>query len=548
MCVWGRGPKPRPWDIEARARLEINTRNCGRRVPGPREICRARRGTYLFKLAFAGAPGQSPISIQSAAMNIKRISCDPTRPGPQAPLSRRRFIRQLGQFAGAAGIGARLAPLALAADKRRPKVAAILTEFTYRSHAHVLLENFLEPYLFNGKLTSSGMDVAGLYVDQFSDRDMAREVAATYGIKIYPTIASALGLGGDALAVDGVLSIGEHGKYPINEKGQQEYPRKRFFDEIGAVFRRSGRVAPLYNDKHLSYRWDWAREMYDTARVMKIPFMAGSSVPLAERRPPAEIPRDARILQAVSIHSGPVESYDFHGLEVLQAMVESRHGAETGVARVQFLQGDAFWQAANDGLWSPELARAALATDAPVANASARDLIRPPDKGETGQPFVQHGILVHYRDGLSAIVLRVRLGAGIKWHFACRIPGEPKPLATSFHVGPWQNRNLFKALAHAIQTHIRERRAPYPIERTLLTTGVLAAAMDSRFQGGLGLDTPHLNVAYKARDFHKLREMGASWRIITEDVSEPKGIDPNGDALRRLPTGAPTRTNRESKP
>ena len=112
------------------------------------------------------------------------------------------------------------------------------------------------------------MDVAGLYVDQFSDRDMAREVAARYGIKIYPTIASALGLGGDALAVDGVLSIGEHGKYPINEKGQQEYPRKRFFDEIAAVFRRSGRVAPLYNDKHLSYRWDWAREMYDTAGVM----------------------------------------------------------------------------------------------------------------------------------------------------------------------------------------------------------------------------------------------------------------------------------------
>src|SRR5438309_7304694 len=42
MCVWGRGPKPRPWDIEARTRLEINTRNCSRRVPGPRKICRAR--------------------------------------------------------------------------------------------------------------------------------------------------------------------------------------------------------------------------------------------------------------------------------------------------------------------------------------------------------------------------------------------------------------------------------------------------------------------------------------------------------------------------
>ena len=39
------------------------------------------------------------------------------------------------------------------------RVAAIITEYSDRSHAHVILENFLEPYLFNGKLTSPGMDV-----------------------------------------------------------------------------------------------------------------------------------------------------------------------------------------------------------------------------------------------------------------------------------------------------------------------------------------------------------------------------------------------------
>ena len=419
-------------------------------------------------------------------------------------------------------------PAAFGAAKARFKVAAILTEFTFRSHAHVLLENFLEPYLFNGKLTSSGMEVASFYVDQFSPRDMAREVAAKYNIKIHPTIAGALCLGGEQLAVDGVLSIGEHGKYPINEKGQQEYPRKRFFDEIAEVFRRKGRVVPVFNDKHLSYRWDWAKEMYDTARQMKIPLMAGSSVPLAQRRPQLEIPRGAKIVEAVSIHSGPIESYDFHGLEVLQSMVESRRGAEDGIARVQFLQGESLWKAASDGLWSPDLAQAALSTDPPVPNVSARDLIRPPTQGD---PFVHHAILVQYRDGLRSIVLGVSRGSGIKWHFACRLAGEPKPMATSFHVGPWQNRNLFKALAHAIQTHFRNRRAPYPVERTLLTTGVLTAAMDSRFESGRALDTPHLNIAYKARDFYKMRELGATWNIITESVPQPNGIAPNGDAV-----------------
>ena len=472
------------------------------------------------------------------AMTIERPANDSAASLLHTSASRRQFIGRLGRSATgivvAAGSRNIWMPLAFGGEKKRLKIAAILTEFTYRSHAHVLLENFLEPYLFNGKLTSSGMEVVSFYVDQFPERDMAREVAAKYHITIYPTIAGALCLGGEKLAVDGVLSIGEHGKYPINAKAQREYPRKRFFDEIVAVFRGSGRVAPMYNDKHLSYRWDWARQMYDTARRLKIPFLAGSSVPLAERRPPAEIPRGATILEAVSIHSGPVESYDFHGLEVLQAMVEFRRGAETGVSRAQFLQGDALWKAANDGLWSPELARAALSTDLPVADASAGDLIRPPSKADNSEPFVRHGILVHYRDGLRAMVLCVNRGGGVKWHFGCRMAGEPRLLATSAYVGPWQNRKLFKALAHAIQAHFRERRAPYPVERTLLTTGILAAAMDSRFEGGRSVDTPHLNIAYKARDFRKMREMGASWKIITEDLPEPNGIDPSGNAWKRF--------------
>src|SRR5438477_240921 len=120
---------------------------------------------------------------------------------------------------------------------------------------------------------------------------------------------------------------------------------KRFFDEIVAVVRESRKVAPVFSDKHLSYRWDWAKEMYDTAQAMKIPLMAGSSVPLAQRRPPLELPARARITEAVSIHGGGVESYDFHGLEVLQSMIEARHGQETGVARVQFLRGEALWKA-----------------------------------------------------------------------------------------------------------------------------------------------------------------------------------------------------------
>ena len=140
--------------------------------------------------------------------------------------------------------------------------------------------------------------------------------------------------------VDAVLSIGEHGKYPVNSKGQMEYPRKRFFDEIAAVFRRDGRPVPVFNDKHLSFRWDWAKEMYDTAQEVKIPLMAGSSVPLAERRPPLELPSAARIEApcrfTAAAWSGMIFMRSSVGIEI-----EAREGGETGVRQVQFLTGRA---------------------------------------------------------------------------------------------------------------------------------------------------------------------------------------------------------------
>jgi hypothetical protein len=440
-------------------------------------------------------------------------------------ITRRQFIRRTAKASGGVMLVPGLPASLLATSHRRLKVGAVITAFTYRSHAHVILENFVADYLFNGKRTSPGMDVVSMYVDQFPEGELGREFAAKYNIPIYKTISDALCSGSDTLAVDAVLSIGEHGSYPINDKGQTEYPRKRFFDEIVSVFRRSGKVVPIFNDKHLSYRWDWAKEMYDTSRALKIPLMAGSSVPLAQRHPPLELPVRAKVKEAVSIHGGGVESYDFHGLEVLQSMVEARHGHETGVERVQFLQADALWKAADDGLWSPLVAQAALDAEPNSGRPPAKELIRRPKPGDAATPFVSHGILLNYRDGLRAIVLAAATGGGIKWHFACRLDGESAPRATSFYVGPWNNRNLFKALSHAIQTHFRERRAPYPVERTLLVTGILDAEMDSRLQGGKPIDTPHLGLRYHPRDYRKMREFGDTWKSLTEDIPEPKGIE-----------------------
>jgi hypothetical protein len=277
--------------------------------------------------------------------------------------------------------------------------------------------------------------------------------------------------------------------------------------------RRSNRFVPIFNDKHLSFRWDWAREMYDTCQKHRIPFMAGSSVPLAQRRPEMELPANCVIAEAVSIHGGPFEIYDFHGLEVLQAFVESRKGGETGVTHVEYLPSAALFRAADKGRWSVDLARAAMRVE---FGDKLPDITRPINGVE---PW---GILVTYRDGTKGVMLKLGV-SGTRWNFACRLNGERQPRVTSHYVGPWRNRCLFMALSHAIQHFFVTRQAPYPVERTLLATGLTEAAVRSRATGER-IETPHLNIAYAARDYRAMREMGESWRILTEDSKETEGF------------------------
>ncbi len=454
-------------------------------------------------------------------------------------LTRREFLTR-ASAATAAGALARndslLAQAAtLAAGTPRPKVAAIFTEFRFRSHAFNFLENFLAPCLFRGKLVDPGVDVVSMYADQFPDNDMAREVSRRFHIPLFESIDAALCLGGRELAVDAVLSIVEHGEYPTNSRGQKMYPRKEFFDTAVAVMQRSRRFVPFFNDKHLSFRWDWAREMFCTARRCEIPLMAGSSVPLAERRPAIDIPAGSVIEEAVAIHGGGVEVYDFHGLELLQSFVESRHGGETGIACVEFLSGDDLWRAATRGRWSKELADAAMAAE----------LGKPPDDYSTiagdNQPATPHGILLTYRDGFRAAVLKVGQSSN-RWNFAYRMPrgaenratsigaaGQSRDrgiFATALYNGPWGNRCLFKALSHAVLRFFVSGREPYPIERTLLVSGALDAAMTARECGG-PVRTRHLEFAYAPIDFRELRETGESWRVIDPGTPEPRGFLPD---------------------
>src|SRR5436189_3015050 len=120
-------------------------------------------------------------------------------------VSRRKFL---------AGLGA--APAILRAQGRpaRPKLAAICTAYFKFSHAQHIVDRFLEGYGWNGTHHHPPMDLVSLYVDQVGADDLSRDRAARFpGMKIYPSIAEALTRGGSKLAVDGVVVVGEHGRY-----------------------------------------------------------------------------------------------------------------------------------------------------------------------------------------------------------------------------------------------------------------------------------------------------------------------------------------------
>jgi hypothetical protein len=414
-----------------------------------------------------------------------------------------------------------------------PRVACLITAYYPRSHADVLVTRLLAgdytypqpadpskydadvaarelaefplPHDAAGSLLTPRLKVASLYVDQFPSNDIGRAWAARAGVPIYPSVREALTLGGDRLAVDAVLIIGEHGDYPRNERGQKQYPRRRFFEQAVAVFRESGRVVPVFVDKHLSAAWADAKWMVDTARAMDIPLMAGSqrtSVPIEWRKPPLVLPLGCVVHDALVVAWGPVEDYGFHALEALQCMVERRgaargRGGETGVAAVQCLSGEAAWQAADGGHWDRGLLAAALA---PLVYRTPGD-----PRQIAVDPVV---FLLRYRDGLHAAVCLLN-GVVKELGFAARITPPVSSAADTVQAGETIETVATRWIHHSYEPYghhayvlerihelVETNRAPRPIERTLLTTGVLDRLMESRWRGGVPLQTPELAITY----------------------------------------------------
>ncbi len=365
-----------------------------------------------------------------------------------------------------------------------PRVAAIVTEYRHNSHADVIVSRMLLTDTLDGKGKAPQLKLASLYTDQRPANDMSRLLAASHRFPVYETIADALTLGTGKLAVDGVLLVAEHGEYPMSPTGNRQYPKRRFWDEIVAVFRASGRVVPVFVDKHLADNWADARHIYDTARELKIPLMAGSSVPGTWRNPPAAVTPGVKLKEIVGITYGSTDAYGFHGLEAVQSLAEQRAGGETGVRAVQCASGEAVWKALDAGLFDRAL------FDAAWQRSPGRREGRPLRELVTEPKLM----MLEYHDGLRLYLLELN-GAVNAWTAAWR--ESETIVSTQFATQEARPAYHFQLLFDGIERMVLAGKPSWNVERTLLTSGALDALLQSLVDGGRRVETPYLDVTYR---------------------------------------------------
>ena len=421
-------------------------------------------------------------------------------------MERRRFLKT-------AGLGSALlaTPLSApfqasqvsatpAATGRRPKIAFLGTVVRRHSHAQHFLDRHTLGYTWKGRWQTPRIEVGSVFIDQFPEQDLAKSRIKRHGLKLYPTIEEALTLGGSKLAVDGVVLIGEHGDYPTNEKGQHLYPRYDWFKKVVKVFEDSGRSVPVFNDKHLSADWGECVEMVEDSRRLDFAFLAGSSLPVTRRIPAIDMPLGTALRESVCVAYGGVDSYDFHALETAQCMSERRKGGEVGISQLHAIRGQRVWEKLEN--------KNHIDTRKLIVSALTRSHNLPVSGGYyTGKitfDWVKRTFpnpLAYFIEHLDGFKTTMILTSIRDFNYAGLRADNNEIISTQMYLPMPTHGSTTADFFHPLCRHIEDavitNEVPYPVERTLLTSGMTLAGVESLHLGQVPVKTPDMNVRYK---------------------------------------------------
>ena len=381
---------------------------------------------------------------------------------------------------------------------QRPRLAAVITAYKRLLHGQHVVDRFLDGYGWAGTFHHPAMDVVSLYVDQ-SDGRGRFDPGAT----------------GPPSNHEGLPNHRGNPDPRHQQAGRRWSRRGRRAWYLPAHRNRDHEASPLRilradhqglpRQRPLSSLLQRQRALLQVGLVeadgrhlpqMGFPLQGGSSLAVTWRIPSVEFPLGATVHEAVSVGYGGMGSYDFHGLETIHCMVERRKGGETGVEWLQTYRGDGFWTAWQQGVWPEALVKAALCRSSTLAPASATFTDTFPTL-EQMRALVPDPVAYHYqhRDGLRCTMLLMN-GLVRDFTFAAAIEGQPKPFSTQMYLPMPDGRttlaSFFSPLVYNAEQMFLTGKAQYPIERTLLTSGLLLAGVDSGFQGMKRLETPNL--------------------------------------------------------
>ena len=391
-------------------------------------------------------------------------------------------------------------------------VAFICQAYFMLSHADVIGTKFFTGFPTDDGMVKPKVKIVSMYIEQTGPRDIGTRIAKMNGVKLYPTIADALTQGGDSLAVDGVIYVGEHGDFPYNRLHQKMYPRLNYLEQIFRVFDASKKSVPLFTDKALSYSWLDSMWIYNRGKELNVQMMAGSSAPYWWRDPNLVHPIGTKITEAVSIGYASLDAYGFHVVEILQCMVERRAGGETGVTSVEGFVGREVWAAIDSGKISLDLVNAACDQIKHKATGSMRDLVKKPS-----------AVIVHYKDGTKGACLMLDEYVNEGWAYAAKADG--KTVATEFVYD--QTTPVYAAFSYLdlnIQRLMVTGKPPVPIERNLLTSCIIDFAIRSAVDGKVK-KTPMLDIVYNVEGYEPIRSTLPGPRGQSLGPWPPKGYE-----------------------
>lgn len=365
-----------------------------------------------------------------------------------------------------------------------PKRIAFLVDSWYRwSHADVIGTRFLEGYRVGERVFPSPLTVASVYADSPHPTDQTRTLAARYGFRVATSIADALLEDSRSprprLAVDGVLIATRE---DLPDSGQRQSPVRRLqvVQEVLRIMDQTGAHVPIFVDKMLASSWTDSQAIVAEAARRGVPLMAGSVLPFT---PLDQSLRPGRVAVGVVIASTPYWAFAFHAAELLQGFMEQRGTRETGVSEIRDV-GAAYASLPDRDRWGGRVFDTLL--------ASARTRRSGSLPGGLGSDA--HVLLIQYVDGARAVLALIPevfddseflLGAqyrdGSTGISSLVLRGEPF--------------DHFGYLVHALVELYTTRRSPVPVERTLLTTGIVLFGQQAH-QTGSAMSSPTLAISY----------------------------------------------------